>query len=129
MKRDGFLDDVISGRDVNDRDRWLLRGQLLFEPSDDLSFRLIGDYAKRDEECCAAPYFLPDDDYASTPRRLTRAVDRSRRIERGARAAIINDDPVRPRHRRLPRAAAIASRRQGLRPVGRGRSMISAAPS
>ena len=29
MKRDGFLEDVISGRDVNDRDRWLLRGQLL----------------------------------------------------------------------------------------------------
>ena len=56
MKRDGFLEDVISGRDVNDRDRWLLRGQLLFEPSSDLSFRMVGDYAKRDEECCAAPY-------------------------------------------------------------------------
>ena len=27
VKRDGFLKDVISGRDVNDRDRWLLRGQ------------------------------------------------------------------------------------------------------
>ena len=62
MKRDGFLEDVISGRDVNDRDRWLLRGQLLFEPSSDLSIRLVGDYAKRDEECCAAPY-LPASDY------------------------------------------------------------------
>ena len=56
MKRDGFLEDVISGRDVNDRNRWLLRGQLLFQPSDDLSFRLIGDYSKRNEECCAATY-------------------------------------------------------------------------
>jgi outer membrane receptor protein involved in Fe transport len=56
VKRDGYLEDVISGRDVNDRDRWLLRGQLLIEPNDALSIRLIGDYAKRDEECCAAAY-------------------------------------------------------------------------
>src|SRR5687767_11030273 len=50
MQRDGFLEDVISGRDVNGRDRWMLRGQLLFEPSSDLSVRIVGDYAKRDEE-------------------------------------------------------------------------------
>ena len=56
MKRDGFLKDVVSGRRVNDRDRWLLRGQLLFQPSKDLSFRLIADYSKRDEECCGATY-------------------------------------------------------------------------
>ena len=61
-KRDGFLNDVVSGRDVNDRDRWLLRGQLLFQPNDDLSVRVIGDMAKRDEECCAAPY-LPARDF------------------------------------------------------------------
>ena len=46
LKRDGFLKDVISGRRVNDRDRWLLRGQILFQPNDNLSFRLIGDYSK-----------------------------------------------------------------------------------
>ena len=62
VKRDGVVKDLISGRDVNDRDRWLLRGQILFEPSDNTSFRLIADYAKRDEECCAAPY-LPASDY------------------------------------------------------------------
>ena len=55
-RRDGFVTDVISGRDVNDRDRWLLRGQLLFTPNDDLEIRLSGDYAKRTEECCAASY-------------------------------------------------------------------------
>ena len=37
LKRDGFLKDVISGRRINDRDRWLLRGQVLFQPSDNLS--------------------------------------------------------------------------------------------
>jgi outer membrane receptor protein involved in Fe transport len=56
LKRDGYLTDVISGRDVNDRDRYLVRLQGLFRPNDDFSFRLIGDYSKRDEECCAATY-------------------------------------------------------------------------
>ncbi|HEV2748100.1 MAG TPA: TonB-dependent receptor [Allosphingosinicella sp.] len=61
LKRDGFLEDVVSGRDLNDRDRYLLRGQLLFEPNDNLSIRLIGDYSNRDEECCGA-VFLPASD-------------------------------------------------------------------
>ncbi len=65
LKRDGFLKDVISGRRVNDRDRWMLRGQMLFQPSDDLSVRLIADYSKRNEECCAAPY-LPARDVVAT---------------------------------------------------------------
>jgi outer membrane receptor protein involved in Fe transport len=56
LKRDGFLTDVISGRDVNNRDRYLVRLQGLYKPNDDFSFRLIGDYSKRDEECCAATY-------------------------------------------------------------------------
>ena len=60
-KRDGFLresDDYAgsSGRRFNNRNRWLARGQVLLKPNDDLSVRLIGDYAKRNEECCAAPY-------------------------------------------------------------------------
>jgi iron complex outermembrane recepter protein len=55
-KRDGFIHDVISGRDVNDRNRALLRGQILFQPNDNFSFRLIGDVSKTREECCAAVY-------------------------------------------------------------------------
>ncbi len=65
MKRDGFLKDVVSGRDVNDRNRWLLRGQLLFQPSDGVSDRIILDYTNRREECCAAPY-LPAHDYTAS---------------------------------------------------------------
>jgi iron complex outermembrane receptor protein len=56
VKRDGFYTDDQNGRDINNRDRYFLRGQLLFEPSDALSFRLIADYTKRSEECCAATY-------------------------------------------------------------------------
>jgi outer membrane receptor protein involved in Fe transport len=55
-KRDGFLKDDISGRRINNRDRYLVRGKLLFEPSDALSVLFIGDYSNRDEECCGATY-------------------------------------------------------------------------
>jgi iron complex outermembrane recepter protein len=69
FKRDGFLKDSISGRRINNRDRWLVRGQVLFQPSDDLSVRIIGDYADRKEECCGATY-LP-------AQNVTRALDGS----------------------------------------------------
>ncbi|WP_380873557.1 TonB-dependent receptor [Sphingomonas sp. DBB INV C78] len=65
-KRDGFLKDVISGRDLNNRDRWLARGQLLYEPTDELSIRVIGDYSDRNEECCGAPY-LPTQNVTRAP--------------------------------------------------------------
>ena len=52
-KRDGYIDDLNLGIDTDDRDRWMVRGQLLAEPSDALTVRLIGDYGKIDELCCA----------------------------------------------------------------------------
>ena len=59
-KRDGFFDlvDQTGAKvgDTNDRDRYFLRGQALYEPNDALSIRLIGDYTNRDESCCAAAY-------------------------------------------------------------------------
>lgn len=53
-KRDGYARDLNLGIDFNDRNRYGFRGQLLWEPSSDLSFRLIGDYDKIDENCCIA---------------------------------------------------------------------------
>ena len=87
MKRDGFLTDDVSGRDVNDRKRWMTRGQILFQPSDNFSFRLIGDYSHRDEECCAAVYLPAHDTTAAGPQPSTIAA-----FER-ALGGIINDDP------------------------------------
>lgn len=55
-KRDGFYQDETNDTDVNTRNRYFVRGQLLFEPTDDISFRLIGDYTNRKEKCCAAVY-------------------------------------------------------------------------
>ena len=87
VKRDGFIKNSITGDKVNDRDRWLLRGQMLFQPNDDLSFRLIADYAKRDESCCAAPY-LHASDFDAT---LGRTVSSFKPILE-ARGAVIEDD-------------------------------------
>ena len=56
VKRDGFYNDPANRTDVNDRDRYFVRGQLAFEPTADLNIRLIGDYTHRNEKCCAAIY-------------------------------------------------------------------------
>lgn len=53
-KRDGYVTNLFNGDDLNNRDRWFTRGQLLFEPSDTIKFRLIGDYDEINEKCCAA---------------------------------------------------------------------------
>ncbi|MEL7231286.1 MAG: TonB-dependent receptor [Pseudomonadota bacterium] len=53
--RDGYVENRTTGTDLNDRDRYALKGQLLFEPNDDFSIRLIADYDKLDEICCYAP--------------------------------------------------------------------------
>ena len=52
--RDGYAKDLNTGAKLNDRDRWGVRGQLLIEPTDKLSFRIIGDYDKINELCCVA---------------------------------------------------------------------------
>ena len=91
-KRDGFLKDVISGRDVNDRNRWMLRGQALFQPNDNLSFRLIADYSKQNEECCAAPYLPAHDTVSNGNGGVTEQPSTIAALER-ALGAVIEDDP------------------------------------
>jgi iron complex outermembrane receptor protein len=58
-ERDGY-NDVVTGKGPSDRDEdadqgfYTVRGQLLFVPDDKATFKLIGDYTKRDENCCGA---------------------------------------------------------------------------
>lgn len=54
VRRDGFYTDPQNNIDINDRNRFFLRGQLLWEPSSDVTVRLIADYTWRKELCCAA---------------------------------------------------------------------------
>lgn len=52
-KRDGYAFDANLNQKVNNRDRWGVRGELLFKPSETFKARLIADYDSIDENCCA----------------------------------------------------------------------------
>jgi outer membrane receptor protein involved in Fe transport len=90
VKRDGFLTDVISGRDVNNRDRYLVRLQGLYKPNDQFSFRLIGDYSNRNEECCAATYIRARN-YANVGGVVKEQPSSVKALEQGLGATIIDD--------------------------------------
>ncbi len=51
-RRDGYGQDLAQGIKVNNRNRWGVRGQLLFKPSEDFKLRLIADYDNINENCC-----------------------------------------------------------------------------
>lgn len=52
--RDGYVKNLYTGNDLNNRDRQAFRGQLLLSPSDATEVRIIADYDTLDEECCAS---------------------------------------------------------------------------
>jgi outer membrane receptor protein involved in Fe transport len=52
-KRDGYIESLDAGvPDLNDRDRFNVRTQALWEPTESVTFRLIADYSEIDEVCC-----------------------------------------------------------------------------
>ncbi len=54
--RDGYYEDLDTSDEFAEQDRWTVRGQLLFNPTDNLEARLIFDYSERDESCCPAAF-------------------------------------------------------------------------
>ena len=52
-QQDGFLKST-SGAESRNRDRYMLRGQLLWDINETMELRLIGDYSDTDEKCCDA---------------------------------------------------------------------------
>jgi iron complex outermembrane recepter protein len=54
-KQDGFLTSALNANDEShNKNRWLVRGQAYWEPTSDISLRIIADYQKTNEKCCAA---------------------------------------------------------------------------
>lgn len=51
--RDGYVDNLTTGGDLNNRDRQSFRGQLLLSLGDNTEMRFIADYDTIDENCCA----------------------------------------------------------------------------
>jgi len=68
QKRDGYF-EVVDGvnEDLNNVDRYNLRGQLLWEPTDNLSVRLIGDLSTLTENCCGTGVAIDGPLSASSP--------------------------------------------------------------
>lgn len=63
---DGYIKDGVTGVGYGEKHRWNMRGQLLLKPSDTVSIRLIGDYAKADElSITAVPYKVDAADFAA----------------------------------------------------------------
>ena len=58
QNRDGYYTNIVDDSEQNERDRWAARAQLLWEPTDAMSWRLIGEYNKIDEVCCGAVQLL-----------------------------------------------------------------------
>ncbi len=56
--RDGYFTNLVDGVEYGDRDRWGVRGQLLFLPNDKLEIRLIADFEEMDEVCCGVANLL-----------------------------------------------------------------------
>lgn len=55
-RRDGYAKDIAGNRDLQGRDRYQLRAQLLLKPTDRLAIRIIGEAQHKDEACCEASY-------------------------------------------------------------------------
>jgi outer membrane receptor protein involved in Fe transport len=85
-RRDGYVHDAGTGNDTNNRNRWFVRGQVLYEPNTQLKVRLIGDYGKIDEVCCAV-YNVK----ASDPQSTATAVIRSLGGQVNAPGAVFGD--------------------------------------
>ena len=51
-ERQGYFYNTSTKGLVNDRNRWSVRADILFQPSADFSLRVIGDYALIKEVCC-----------------------------------------------------------------------------
>ena len=60
-KRDGYFRDLELDTKINERDRWGVRGQLLWLPSDNTTLRLIADYDEIDELCCGVANLVAGD--------------------------------------------------------------------
>lgn len=65
--RDGYGTIVNLDEEVSERNRWAVRGQLLLEPTPDISVRLIGDYSKIDEACCVVSTLIAGPTAAALP--------------------------------------------------------------
>jgi iron complex outermembrane recepter protein len=104
QQSDGFLFNKFDGTLLNDQNRFGLRGQLLWTPSDELVVRFIGEYGELDQRCCAIALFGPvspniqaSDDYMGYQRPGTNPADR------------VTDNNIQPLSKLTKESAAVVA--------------------
>ncbi len=66
-RRDGFGTDINNANDdINDLDRYNIRGQLLWTPTQEIEVRVIGNYFAANESCCGAVQFNDNTPFLNT---------------------------------------------------------------
>jgi iron complex outermembrane receptor protein len=56
--RDGYFENLALGEELNERNRYAIRGQLNWTPNDSTAVRVIADYDQIDEACCGVVNIL-----------------------------------------------------------------------
>ncbi|EDM83196.1 TonB-dependent receptor [Limnobacter sp.] len=104
QQRDGFLFNQFDGTLLNDQNRFGVRGQLLWTPSDELVIRFIGEYGELDQQCCAIALFGPvsrtiqaSDEYMGYNRPGTNPADR------------VTDNNIQPLSKLTKESAAVVA--------------------
>jgi len=90
---DGYATNITTGEDVNNRSRSAIRGQLLIEPNDDLTIRMIADYNEIDEECCAASSLVYGDASGVAAALAAARGNATTPVDPWARNLTMNDSP------------------------------------
>jgi len=55
-EKDGYIDNIVLGTKVHNKDREAVKAQLLYTPTETFTARLIADYNTLDESCCVFTY-------------------------------------------------------------------------
>lgn len=94
--RDGTLRNLTTGGNVNNRDRWSIRADLLWTPTDDVSVRVIGDYNEINETCCGVVSILngPATQLIGAPKPFGLGLPVSDPSKLFAHDIVFNTDPI-----------------------------------
>lgn len=99
---DGFFTDSTTGQSLNDNKTRAVKAQLLFEPSENLTVRLIGDYSHSQGNCCYATSAFIDGPTQPIIDLLTLYQPASSQQFLGVLAGLIPASSMTPTGRKLP---------------------------
>ena len=99
-KRDGYFTNVVTGTKINDRNRFSVRGDVLWQPTETLSLRVIADYNEIKELCCGVEQIQngPATQFIGAPKPfgLGKVIGNTANVF--ARNVVMNTDPTNKLH-------------------------------